>query len=99
MIIKFYCNNNHWFFKTDIELREEKHSHRFCWCGEKLHIEQQSLENIIAFDIEERIKANINQWAKNLGIEGMLELIERNKDQATYRLYKTELQKMGLILK
>jgi len=96
MIIKFYCDNGHWFTKTDAELREEKQSQRFCnLCGKKLHIEQQSLENVITFDLEEQIKNNIDSSVAKIGWDNTLDIIQRNKNQACYRLYKIELEKRG----
>lgn len=38
-------------------------------------------------------------WFRQLGIEYTLELIERHKELAVYRLYKAEIEKRGLKLK
>lgn len=97
MTIKFFCDNGHWFHKTEQELRQEAHSCRFCWCGEKLHI--KNVEEVIIFDLEERVKNNIDKYFKELGIEGTIELIERNNNSYCYKLYKSELERRGFKLK
>jgi len=56
-----------------------------------------NFEEIIKFDIYKRAEEYLNKWFNELGIEYTLEMLERNKTQATYRIYKELLQKRGLI--
>lgn len=99
MIIKFSCSKHCLDFeKTEEELRNEKVITHCPYCGDKLRI--LNIEDVVKSDIDTQVKNYIDKWFKELGIEGTIEMIERNKNQeASYRLYKTELEKRGLKLK
>jgi len=97
MFIKFYCKNGHYYEIEELKLLAEPQNHRYCCCGEKLSI--FNLNDIMENDINIRAEKYINEWIKELGIEGCIELIERNKDQSCYRIYKEILEKRGFKLK
>jgi hypothetical protein len=99
MIIKFSCSKHCLDFeKTEEQLRTERAITHCPFCGEKLHI--QNLNDVVASDMNKQVKEYIDKWFKELGIEGTIELVERNKDQAAcYRLYKEELEKRGFKVK
>jgi hypothetical protein len=65
-------------------------------CGAKLDV--VNLEEIVRTDIDTEIRDNVSMWFRTLGIEYTLEMIERHKDLAVYRLYKAEIERRGLKL-
>ena len=70
----------------------------FCeFCGDKMEI--INLEEIVKKDINTKIKGNINKWVNLIGWDNVIDLIQRNKEQACYRLYKEELERRGFKLK
>jgi len=101
MTIKFYCDNHCAdFTKTEEQLIEQGQGFTHCafycaFCGEKLHI--QNLDEIVKLDIEKRAEEYLTKGFNEIGIEATVELVERNKDQATYKIYKQILQKKGLM--
>jgi len=99
MIIKFSCKNHCADFdKDEIELQYQNQTFRYCaFCGEKLQIE--NLKDIIIYDLRERIKNNINKWAKEMGFDNVIDLIKRNKNQKCYKFYKEELESRGFTIK
>ena len=96
MKVKFFCNNHCLDFeKTEVELQKEKVITHCPFCGEKLRI--LNLEEILTTGIEEEVKRNTDKWLNTLGIEGTIELIERNKEYSVSRLYEQELRRRGVI--
>jgi hypothetical protein len=98
MKVKFYCDNHCGDFEKDEqELRETAQSFRYCpYCGLKLKI--KNLEEIIEDDLYKRAEEYLNTWLNTLGIEGTIELINRNKDYSCSKIYIELLQKKGLKL-
>lgn len=83
---------------TQKELEEYPNYHSSCFiCGSKLKV--INLEEIIVKDLEKKVKDNIDEWFRTQGIEATIEMVERNRDLAVYRLYKVELEKRGFKLK
>ena len=98
MLIEFFCDNHCLdFTKDELELNQERVITHCPFCGLKLHI--ANLNDIVAKDIEEKVKSNINRWFNELGIEGTIELIERHRNQACARLYIDELNRRGFKIK
>ena len=96
MRIKFYCDKHCLDFKkTEEELQTERAITHCPFCGDKLHI--LNLNDIVATDIEIKVKNNIDKWGKELGLEGCIELVERNSNYAISRLYHQELKRRGWI--
>jgi len=99
MMIHLLCT--HCKYEYDItpdELKEDGELHSFCFiCRGK--IEVTNLSEVIDRDLNIQIKQYIDKWIKSEGIEGCIELVERNKNQACYRLYKEELEKRGFKVK
>jgi DNA-directed RNA polymerase subunit RPC12/RpoP len=56
-----------------------------------------NLKEIVEKDLFVQAEQYINKWFNTLGIEGTIELIERNKNQACYRIYQDILRKRGLV--
>jgi len=102
-MIHLKCINNDCGYSYQVsenELKEYGQYHKNCLiCGSQLKITQESLDEVVKLDIEQRVKNNVNEWFAELGIEGTIELIERNKGLAVYRLYKAEIEKRGFKLK
>jgi len=100
-MIKLRCSNPKCQYKYKItpdELKDNGELHTHClFCGFK--IEVTNLSEVIDRDLNIQIKQYIDKWIKSEGIEGCIELVERNKNQACYRLYKEELEKRGFKVK
>lgn len=99
MIIKFYCKNHCADFdKDEMEIQYQNQSFRHCaFCGEKLQV--ANLEEVIEYDIRQRVKNNINKWVLESGFDNIIDLIKRNKNQQCYKWYKEELESRGIKLK
>jgi hypothetical protein len=97
MIIKFYCKKGHYSEIEEAKLIAEPQSHRYCYCGEKLSI--SNLEDIVEKDIYIRAEEYINKWLKEIGGDETLSLVQRNKNQSCYRIYKEILEKRGFKIK
>jgi hypothetical protein len=83
---------------SEEELRDNGELYKYCFvCGGIVDI--INLEEIIRKDIDTEVKDNVDIWFLKLGIEYTLEMIERHKNLAVYRLYKTEIEKRGFKLK
>lgn len=97
MNIRFVCSScNCDFIKTDKQLSEEKQSMRFCpYCGCKLRL--QNLDEIVKGDILKKVDKNIEEYLNSLGIEGTIELIERNKSLPYIHYFQDNLRKRGII--
>lgn len=100
-MIKLKCVNdkcNYIYQVTQKELEDNPQYHRVCIiCGSKLQV--ANLDEIVKLDTEKKIKEYIDLWFRTLGIEYTIEMVERHKDLAVYRLYKTELENRGFKLK
>ena len=57
-----------------------------------------NIDDTIRKDIYERANDYLDKWFSELGIEGTLELVERNSEMAVYRIYKELLENRGLKL-
>jgi len=102
-MIKLMCVNEvckYSYQVSENELKEYGQYHKNCLiCGSQLKITQESLDEVVKLDIEQRVKENIDKWLKEIGGDETLSLIQRNKNQACYRLYKEEMIKRGFIVK
>jgi hypothetical protein len=100
-MIKLKCLNpdcNYVYQVTPAELEDNPQYHDKCLiCGSRLKVD--NVEEIVKLDIEKRIANYVSQWLKELGGDETLSLIQRHKNQATYRLYIKELRKRGFIIK
>jgi hypothetical protein len=97
-MIKLDCVKCHYSFEvSDKEFMEHHSLYIGCFlqCGGENKI--INFEEIISLDIERKVKMNIDKWFNTLGIEGTVELIERNKEYAISRLYEEELRRRGVI--
>jgi hypothetical protein len=99
MLIKLECRHCGEVIEVEeINLIQEPEMYRNCsLCSYKMEV--MNLDELIKFDVETQIKMNINKWLKELGGDETLSLIQRNKNQACYRLYKEEMIKRGFIVK
>jgi hypothetical protein len=101
-MIRLKCINDNCAFTYSVSEEEfkeyGKHYHQFCMiCGSKLQVD--NLEEIIVKDTEEKVKEYIDLWFRTLGIEYTIEMVERHKELAVYRLYKAEIEKRGFKIK
>ena len=96
-IIKYTCHIcNDFFSKTEEQIIAEKKSNRLCHCGGKLHIDILDLNKIVDDLIKQEVSTNINNWAKENGLEWTVELIERTAEGKVKEYYIDELKKRGL---
>jgi len=58
-------------------------------------IKVENLDEVVHLDMKKRVRDYVSKYFQTLGIEYTLEMLERNKDQACYRLYKAELKRRG----
>jgi len=96
--IKLECKQCHYSYEViEYEFIENTFMHKYCYlrCGGENEI--INLEEVLTTDIETTIKNNIIKWGRELGIEGCIELIERNNTYAIQRLYLQELKRKGWI--
>ena len=102
-MIKLVCVNEvcgYSYQVSENELKEYGQYHKQCLiCGSKIKVAKESLDEIVKLDIEQRVKENIDKWLVEIGGDETLSLIQRNKNQACYRLYKAEMIKRGFIVK
>jgi hypothetical protein len=99
MLIKLECRHCGEIIEVEeINLIQEPEMYRNCpLCSYKMEV--VNLDELVKFDVETQIKMNINKWLKELGGDETLSLIQRNKNQACYRLYKEEMIRRGFIVK
>lgn len=57
------------------------------------------ISSIKDLDIKERVVNSINKWFGELGIEGTLEMLEKQNSMPYIELFKEEINKKGLKLK
>jgi len=96
MIIKFSCSNHCLDFqKTEEELCQERPITHCPWCGEKLHIE--NISEVVNADIKKRVKEGTDKGLRECGIEGFIELIERQPDGKVKKLYIEELKQRRIL--
>ena len=96
-MIKLRCLScNYHYEVSEAELKDNADIHSYClMCGGV--IEVVNWEEVVEKDLDDRVNEYLDKWFHELGIEGTIELLERNKDIPTTRLYLDELRKRGLI--
>lgn len=96
MIIQFRCTQcENTFDKEEFEILEQGQSFRFCdICGGKISI--INLNEILKDDLDKRVKINLNRYMSQLGIEGCIEMVQRNQNLPCTRLYINILKEKGL---
>lgn len=103
MLIKLKCLNEVCEYCIEVSEKElidnSQYYERCLLCNSKLKITKESLNEIIKKDLETQVKENVDKWFRGFGIETTIEICERNKDLAVYRLYKAEIEKRGFKIK
>jgi hypothetical protein len=101
MMIKLQCQNPKCKYKyevTEAEILNDGELHKYCFlCGGEVII--LNLDEIVEMDIYKKADNYLNRWFGELGIEGTIEMLERNKNNACYRIYAEILLKKGFKLK
>ena len=99
MLIKLKCSNpkcGYSYSLTPDELEENGQYYTHCLlCGCKMEV--INLEEIVDSDLSWEAEKLIDKWLNILGIEGTIELIERNRNQACSRIYFDILRRRGII--
>jgi len=98
-MIKLKCERcKHQIEITDEELKENGMLYTHCLhCGGKMDV--LNLDEIAKKDIYTQAENYIKKWVSEIGWDNTLDLIQRNKDQGCYKIYKEILTKMGFKLK
>jgi hypothetical protein len=98
-MIKLKCQNcdcQYCYEITEKELLDNEHCHRKCLiCGSKLII--ANLSELVAQDLDYQAENYLNQWIKEMGMEGAVELIERSPRNGVRDMYMRKLKERGLI--
>jgi len=102
MLIKLKCINENCNFSYSVSEKEfleyGKIYHNRCMiCSSKLEVD--NLKEIVEKDLYQRAEDYINKWVVEIGWDRTLDLIQRNKEQSCYRIYKEILEKRGFKLK
>ena len=98
-MVKLKCKHCKYEYAiTEAEIIEDGILHKYCFlCGGE--IEVLNLNEIMEKDLYKRAEEYITKWTAEFGLEGCIELVERNKNQACYRIYKEILEKRGFKIK
>ena len=91
MIIKFICINGHRVEIEESELSEVEGN--YCWCGEPLRVE--NLDEIVAYDVEERAEKHLNNWVAERGWDNVIDMIKKCKLPKVKEIYIRILQRKG----
>lgn len=94
MKVKFTCKNSHYFEKTEEEIKNTNQPFRYCFCGEKLSV--QNIEEIVILDIQNSIVEHTTNRIVKLGLEGFVEAVEHLQDGKIKELYREELKRRGI---
>jgi len=99
MLIKLECRHCGEVIEVEeINLIQEPEMYRNCFlCSYKMEV--RNLDEVVKFDIYKKAENYLNEWIQKLGLEGCIELIERHKNQACYRIYREILEKRGFKVK
>lgn len=97
-MIKLKCKHCKYQYEiTEAELIEDGEIHKFCFiCGGEIEI--LNLLEIVEKDLYKRAEEYIDKWVAEIGWDNTLDLIKRNKNNPTYRIYKEILDKKGFNL-
>lgn len=102
MLIKLKCISEVCEYCIEVsekELLDNPQYYKRCLvCNSVLEITKESLKGIVNNDLYKRAEEYINKWVKEIGWDETLSLIQRNKDQSCYRIYKEILLKKGFKL-
>jgi len=98
MMIKLVCLNKDTcgfsYQVTEKELREYSQYHSHCFlCGSKLEVAKESIKETVKTDLEKQINERLDQYIKEMGLEGCWELLQRNKDYPITRLFIEEFRR------
>ncbi|MBU0581411.1 MAG: hypothetical protein KKA19_09575 [Candidatus Margulisbacteria bacterium] len=93
MKIKFTCLKCGSSFEKDE--KDITFSLRYCYCGGKYSI--YNLPEIVSRDLDCRADELLDKYIRELGLDGAVELIERNKNQACAKIYFDKLRQRGII--
>ena len=98
-MIKLKCKSCEYQYEiSEAELKDNGELHKSCFlCGGE--IEVSNLKEIITSDLYTQAEEYLNLYSQIFGLEGCIEILERNKEQACYRIYKDILIKRGFNLK
>ena len=91
-MIKLICLNCNYFKEVDFL----EYANNFCpICNNMLYVDKKDL---IEYVIKEDVNYHLNIYFKELGIEGTIELVERNKDYPLSKYYVERLKELGFKL-
>ena len=99
-MIKLICQSCGYSYSvSEAELKDSAEYHSVCLlCGG--HIEVENTKEVVQYDVEERVKNNIDRWVKDFGWDNVIDMIKRHSSSyAVGRLYIEELKRRGFAIK
>jgi len=103
-MIKLKCINVDCAYSYEVSEKEleeygETYHSKCLICGSKLEVAQGSITELVKFELFKRAEGHLNNWLLQIGWDNTLDLIQRHKNQACYRIYREILEKRGFKLK
>jgi hypothetical protein len=93
MIIKFACPKGCMHYEK--EENDSQVALRYCsFCGAKMRL--ANLDEMVIEEIKKDVKLKVDKWMRELGIEGCIEVIERESTRPFIKFFYQELQSRGL---
>ena len=100
-MIKLVCSNEKCGYSYHVsqdELLENAQYHHVClYCGAKNRVD--NLAEIVQADLEAKAYEYLQKWFREQGAEKTIEILENNRNQVVYKIYKSILEKKGFKLK
>jgi predicted RNA-binding protein Jag len=93
MTIKLTCK--HCDYTIERKQEDLEYSKYCSKCGQQLKVE--NLDDIVSQDIQTQVRQHLHEWFNTMGIEGTIEMIERNKEQGSAKFYIELLKEKRLI--
>lgn len=100
-MIKLVCRNEDCEYSIEVSEQEFIDNPQYygrCLCCNAL-LKIVNLEEVIEMDLYRRAESYINDWAAKFGWDYTLDMIQRNKSNACYRIYRDILRKRGFNVK
>lgn len=97
-MIKLKCNKCEYTFEvSEKEFQEHPELYVECFvrCGGSNTV--VNVKDVVALIVEQEVKVKLDKWFNELGIEGTIEMLERNSIYEQTTPFFNELRKRGLI--
>ena len=93
MIIKLKCTNDKCDYCYEVPEEDLKGARQKCLiCGSLLKVTEDSLKEVVQRDLYASAEAYISGWVAQNGWDWTLDLIQRNRSQPAFQIYKEILK-------